>query len=103
MRHTLSNMPDRRFARCQATVTGVVHPDQPASQRKALQALKSISPDWIVAEFFYGFGNNYAGAQHADHGIRSLNTTAGRLLIEHITLHERHPAARLDLGGVAHP
>jgi membrane-associated PAP2 superfamily phosphatase len=33
-----------------------------ASQRKALQALKSISPDWIVAEFFYGFGNNYAGA-----------------------------------------
>jgi hypothetical protein len=33
-----------------------------ASQRKALQALKSMSPDWIVAEFFYGFGNNYAGA-----------------------------------------
>jgi hypothetical protein len=33
-----------------------------ASQRKALQALKSVSPDWIVAEFFYGFGNNDAGA-----------------------------------------
>jgi hypothetical protein len=33
-----------------------------ASQRKALQALKSVSPDWVVAEFFYGFGNNYAGA-----------------------------------------
>ncbi|HSO82840.1 hypothetical protein, partial [Thiocapsa sp.] len=33
-----------------------------ASQRKALQALKSMTPDWIVAEFFYGFGNNYAGA-----------------------------------------
>ncbi len=37
-----------------------------ASQRKALQALKRSAPDgvpdWVVAEFFYGFGNNYAGA-----------------------------------------
>ena len=37
-----------------------------ASQRKALQALKGSAPDgvpdWVVAEFFYGFGNNYAGA-----------------------------------------
>ena len=32
------------------------------SQRKALQALKRSAPDWVVAEFFYGFGNNYAGA-----------------------------------------
>lgn len=32
------------------------------SQRKAVQALKKRSPDWVVAEFFYGFGNNYAGA-----------------------------------------
>ncbi|WPL17493.1 hypothetical protein Thiowin_02512 [Thiorhodovibrio winogradskyi] len=30
-----------------------------SSQRKALQ---KTSPDWVVAEFFYGFGNNYAGA-----------------------------------------
>jgi hypothetical protein len=33
-----------------------------ASQRKAMQALKRRPPDWVVAEFFYGFGNNYAGA-----------------------------------------
>lgn len=33
-----------------------------ASQRKAIQALKRRPPDWVVAEFFYGFGNNYAGA-----------------------------------------
>lgn len=33
-----------------------------ASPRKALQALKRQPPDWVVAEFFYGFGNNYAGA-----------------------------------------
>ena len=33
-----------------------------ASQRKAVQALKRQPPDYVVAEFFYGFGNNYAGA-----------------------------------------
>lgn len=33
-----------------------------ASQRKAVQALKNRPPTWVVAEFFYGFGNNYAGA-----------------------------------------
>lgn len=32
------------------------------SQRKAMQLLKKRSPDLVVAEFFYGFGNNYAGA-----------------------------------------
>ena len=31
------------------------------SMRKALGALKKKSPDFIVAEFFYGYGNNYAG------------------------------------------
>ncbi len=33
-----------------------------ASQRKAMQALKRHKPSFVVAEFFYGFGNNYAGA-----------------------------------------
>jgi hypothetical protein len=32
------------------------------SQRKAVRSLKAQPPDWVVAEFFYGFGNNYAGA-----------------------------------------
>jgi NADH:ubiquinone oxidoreductase subunit C len=31
------------------------------SMRKALAALKSESFDFIVAEFFYGYGSNYAG------------------------------------------
>ncbi len=31
------------------------------SQRKAIAALKKTPPDAIVAEFFYGYGNNYAG------------------------------------------
>ena len=32
-----------------------------SSMRPALQALKTQRPDFIVAEFFYGYGNNYAG------------------------------------------
>ena len=32
-----------------------------ASMRKAISALKSQTPDVVVAEFMYGYGNNYAG------------------------------------------
>ena len=32
------------------------------SIRKAIQALQRQRPDFVVAEFFYGYGNNYAGA-----------------------------------------
>ena len=31
------------------------------SMRKALAEVKRIPPDYVVAEFFYGYGNNYAG------------------------------------------
>ncbi len=31
------------------------------SMRKVIKQLKTHQPDYIVAEFFYGFGNNYAG------------------------------------------
>jgi len=31
------------------------------SMRKALGALKTQRPDFVVAEFMYGYGNNYAG------------------------------------------
>lgn len=31
------------------------------SMRKAISKLKEIKPDYVVAEFFYGYGNNYAG------------------------------------------
>ena len=31
------------------------------SMRKAISILKKQQPDFIVAEFFYGYGNNYAG------------------------------------------
>ena len=29
--------------------------------RKAIAAIKKQPPDFIIAEFFYGYGNNYAG------------------------------------------
>lgn len=31
------------------------------SSRNAIKAIKTHQPDFIVAEFFYGYGNNYAG------------------------------------------
>jgi len=31
------------------------------SSRNAIKALKTYQPDFIIAEFFYGYGNNYAG------------------------------------------
>ena len=31
------------------------------SMRKAIAALKRTRPDFVVAEFMYGYGNNYAG------------------------------------------
>ncbi|MEE9492056.1 MAG: hypothetical protein V3W04_01575 [Gammaproteobacteria bacterium] len=31
------------------------------SQRKAISQIKSVKPDYIVADFMYGYGNNYAG------------------------------------------
>ncbi|MGB1111132.1 MAG: hypothetical protein ACPG4N_12300, partial [Gammaproteobacteria bacterium] len=31
------------------------------SMRRAIAEVKRSPPDWIVAEFFYGYGNNYAG------------------------------------------
>jgi len=34
---------------------------QVGSTRKAMNALKTHKPDFIFAEFFYGYGNNYAG------------------------------------------
>ncbi len=35
--------------------------EQFSSMRKLLSRLKKSRPDYVVAEFFYGYGNNYAG------------------------------------------
>ena len=31
------------------------------SMRKALAEVKRTPPDYVIAEFYYGYGNNYAG------------------------------------------
>lgn len=31
------------------------------TMRKAISALKKTQPDYVVADFLYGYGNNYAG------------------------------------------
>lgn len=64
-------MPDRTLF---SIVESPLHPDFSAlyrrlginemrfgSQRKAIGALRTRVPDLVVAEFFYGYGNNYAG------------------------------------------
>jgi hypothetical protein len=38
-----------------------LHEARLGSMRKAISALKSRTPDIVVAEFMYGYGNNYAG------------------------------------------
>jgi len=35
--------------------------EQFSSMRKLLARLKKVQPDYVMAEFFYGYGNNYAG------------------------------------------
>jgi len=48
------------------------------AQRKALNSLRREPPDRVVADFFYGYGNNYAGANvsNLDVLLRSLQRFA---------------------------
>ncbi len=49
-----------------------------SGQRKALSQLKRRPPQYVVADFFYGYGNNYAGANvsNLDVLLRSLQRFA---------------------------
>lgn len=38
-----------------------IHETRLTSVRKAIQELKKTVPDIVVADFIYGYGNNYAG------------------------------------------
>lgn len=35
---------------------------KPRSMREAIKQVKKQTPDFLVADFIYGYGNNYAGA-----------------------------------------
>ena len=49
-----------------------------ANQRKAIAQLKRQPPDVVAADFFFGYGNNYAGANvsNLDVLLRSLQRFA---------------------------
>jgi len=55
------------------------------AQRKAISELKRQPPDVVIADFFYGYGNNYAGANvsNLDVLLRSLQrfAPAARIII----------------------
>ena len=53
------------------------------SLRKAISALKTRIPDIVVAEFFYGYGNNYAGVNicNLDVFLYSLQKYTGQARI----------------------
>ena len=61
-----------------------------SNQRKALSRLKRQPPDVVVADFFYGYGNNYAGANvsNLDVLLRSLQRFAPAARI--VILADRH-------------
>jgi len=68
------------------------------SMRKAIQALREQRPDYVVAEFFYGYGNNYAGANlgNLDVFLASLQKYApvARVIVM-VDKQERQHAERL--------
>jgi len=60
------------------------------NQRKALGELKRRPPDVVIADFFFGYGNNYAGANvsNLDVLLRSLQRFAPAARI--VILADRH-------------
>ena len=71
--------------------------------RKAIQALSEQRPDYVVAEFFYGYGNNYAGANlgNLDVFLASLQKYAPRARgIVMVDKQERQYAERYPLHAV---
>ena len=69
------------------------------SMRKALQQVRNTPPDYVVAEFFYGYGNNYAGVNisNLDVFLYSLEKYAPNAkVIALVQKNERQHAERLN-------
>lgn len=69
------------------------------STRKAISALKDQQPDFVVAEFFYGYGNNYAGVNisNLDVFLFSLQKYAPKArIIVLVDKSERHYVDKLS-------
>jgi len=63
---------------------------QLSSMRKAISQLKKQKPDYVVAEFMYGYGNNYAGVNvsNLDVFLHSLQKYAPEAKV--IVMVEKH-------------
>lgn len=64
--------------------------------RKAIAELKRTPPDFVVAEFFYGYGNNYAGVNvsNLDVFLHSLKKYAPDARV--IVLVDKQDAGHVD-------
>ena len=84
---------------------------QLTSMRKAIFQLKKQKPDYVVAEFMYGYGSNYAGVNvsNLDVFLHSLQKYAPEAkVIAMVEKHEvKHVSKLLDLfklhGVLQHP
>lgn len=70
-----------------------------SSVRKAIQALKSHQPDLVVADFIYGYGNNYAGINISNldvflYGLQKYAPTARVITL--VERSERQYVAKLN-------
>ena len=82
-----------------------------SSMRKAISELKRQKPDYVVAEFMYGYGSNYAGVNvsNLDVFLHSLQKYAPEAkVIAMVEKHEvKHVSKLLDLftlhGVLQHP
>lgn len=66
------------------------------SMRKAISQIKTQAPDYIIAEFFYGYGNNYAGANisNLDVMLHSLQRYAPSAKV--IVIVDKHEKKYID-------
>jgi hypothetical protein len=69
------------------------------SSRKAIGELKKRPPDFVVAEFFYGYGNNYAGVNVSNldvflHSLRKYAPKARVIVL--VSKADQHHVAKLQ-------
>lgn len=64
-----------------------------SSMRKLIKALKTETPDYVFAEFSYGFSNNYAGVNisNLDVMLYGMQTTAPDTKVITVSSKEEQP------------
>lgn len=66
------------------------------SVRKAIQALKRTPPDAVVADFLYGYGNNYAGVNISNLDVFIYSTEKYAPACRIVALYEKSEQAYID-------